>query len=47
MEETKRATEHGTDDEALWEDSCKELSDYDLGHIGSRNRQYTIPADRI
>jgi hypothetical protein len=33
---TKRAgaTELSTDDDALWEDSYKELSDDDLGHTG-------------
>jgi hypothetical protein len=34
VEETKGATEHGMDDDALCEDSYKKLSDDDLGHIG-------------
>jgi hypothetical protein len=31
-EETKGTTEHGTEDDALWEHSDKELSDDDFGH---------------
>jgi hypothetical protein len=31
-EDTKGAIVHGKDDDALWEDSDKELSDDDLGH---------------
>jgi hypothetical protein len=47
MQETKEATEHSTDNDALWEDGYKELSVDDICHPGLSDRQYTIPSDKI
>jgi hypothetical protein len=47
MEGTKGAVVHGTEDDALWEDSDKDLSVDGLGHPGCSDRQYTILAHKI
>jgi hypothetical protein len=47
VEETKGATEHGTDNDALWQNGYKELSDDDLGHPRPSDRWQTILVDKI
>jgi hypothetical protein len=46
VEETKGATEHSRDDDALWEDCCKELSD-DFRQTGPSDGQKAILADKV
>jgi hypothetical protein len=46
MKERNGAIVHGTED-ALWEESDKELSADDLGHPGPSGRWYTILAHKL
>jgi hypothetical protein len=46
VEVTEGTTVHGTENDALWEDSDKELSYDDLGHPGPSDSWWKILADK-